>query len=139
MVIRTLFSACLLFASSLCYSQQHYVDSLENLVKTTPDDTTKVWMLNRLVTTLREGDNNKALGYANQAKELAEALKYERGLAWALENLGWLSYRKGDDSKAFELATEALKISERYHDYPAISRCLNSIASTYYEQEQYDI
>ena len=139
MVIRTLFSACLLFASSLCYSQQHYVDSLENLVKTTPNDTTKVWLLNRLVTTLREGDNNKALGYANQAKELAEALKYERGLAWALENLGWLSYRKGDDSKAFELATEALKISERYHDYPAISRCLNSIASTYYEQEQYDI
>ena len=95
--------------------------------------------MNRLVTTLREGDNNKALAYANEAKELAETLNYERGLAWALENLGWLSYRRGDDSKAFQFATEALKLSEKFNDYPAISRCLNSIASTYYEQEQYDI
>ncbi|HET6544111.1 MAG TPA: tetratricopeptide repeat-containing sensor histidine kinase [Chryseolinea sp.] len=139
MVIRTLFSACLLFTLSLCYAQQNYIDSLENLVKTTPNDTTKVWLLNRLVTSLREGDNNKALTYAHQAKELAEVLNYERGLAWALENLGWLSYRRGDDSKAFQLATEALKLSQKFHDYPAIARCLNSIASTYYEQKQYDI
>jgi two-component system, sensor histidine kinase and response regulator len=139
MVIRTLLSACLFFALSFCCAQQNTVDSLENLVKTRPDDTTKVLLLNRLVTTLREGDNNKALEYADQAKQLAEALNYERGLAWALENLGWISYRRGDDSKAFQLATEALKLSEKFHDYPAIARCLNSIASTYYEQKQYDI
>jgi hypothetical protein len=95
MVIRPLFSACLLFTVSLCFAQQNHIDSLENLVKTRPNDTTKVWLLNRLVTSLREGDNNKALTYANQAKELAEILNYERGLAWALENLGWLSYREG--------------------------------------------
>ena len=139
MVIRTLFSACLLFVISLCYAQQNHIDSLENLVKTAPNDTTKVWLLNRLVTSLREGDNNKALTYARQAKELAEVSNYERGLAWALENLGWLYYRKGDDSKAFQLTTEALRISKSFQDYPAIARCLNSIASTYYEQKQYDI
>ncbi|HEX6227684.1 MAG TPA: tetratricopeptide repeat-containing sensor histidine kinase [Chryseolinea sp.] len=92
-----------------------------------------------MVTRLREGDNNKALMYAEQAKALAEVLNYERGLAWALENLGWLFYRNGNDSKAFQLATEALKLSEKFHDYPAIARCLNSIASTYYEQKQYEI
>ncbi len=81
-------------------------------------------ILNRLVTTLREGDNNKALMYAHQAKELAEVLDYQRGLAWALENLGWLSYRQGDDSKAFQLATQALKISEKFQDYPAICQML---------------
>ena len=37
---------------SLCYAQQNHIDSLENLVKTTPNDTTKVWLLNRLVTSL---------------------------------------------------------------------------------------
>lgn len=139
MGIRTLISACLFLTVSLCYGQQHYVDSLENLIKTTPNDTNKVWTLNRLVTALREGDNNKALMYAEQAKALAELLNHQRGLAWALENLGWIFYRKGDDSKAFQLATEALKISKRFQDYPAIARCYNSIASTYYEQEQYDI
>jgi two-component system, sensor histidine kinase and response regulator len=139
MVIRTLISAVLIFTISLCYAQETYVDSLENLVRTTPNDTNKVWTLNRLVTTLREGDNNKALMYAEQAKALAERLNHQRGLAWALENLGWISYRQGDDSKAFQLATEALRISKSFHDYPAIARCLNSIASTYYEQKQYDI
>ena len=107
MGIRTLISACLFLTVSLCYAQQHYVDSLENLIKTTPNDTNKVWTLNRLVTALREGDNNKALMYAEQAKALAELLNHQRGLAWALENLGWIFYRKGDDSKAFQLATEA--------------------------------
>lgn len=98
----------------------------------------KVWLLNRLVTTLREGDNNKALTYAHQAKELAQVLNYQRGLSWALENLGWLSYRKGDYANAFQLATEALKISENFKDFSAIARCLNSIAAIYYEQKQYD-
>lgn len=138
-MVRTLISAFLLFFTTVfCYSQQNQIDSLENLVKTTPNDTMKVWLLNRLVTTLREGDNNKALTYAHQARELAQVLNYQRGLSWALENLGWLSYRKGDYASAFQLATEALKISENFKDFSAIARCLNSIAAIYYEQKQYD-
>jgi two-component system sensor histidine kinase/response regulator len=138
MVLRSLISACLLSASLFCFSQQNQIDSLENLVKTTPNDTMKVWLLNRLVTSLREGDNNKALTYAHQAKELAEVLNYQRGLSLALENLGWLSYRKGDYSMAFQLATEALKMSENFHDWAAIARCINSIAAIYYEQKQFE-
>src|SRR6187551_1161324 len=99
MLRRALFSfVILLFTLPFCYAQQNRIDSLENLIKTTPTDTTKVWLLNKLVTTLREGDNNKALQYAQQAKELAEVLNYKRGLGWALENLGWLHYRKGNHS-----------------------------------------
>lgn len=139
MFLRTLISAIFLFISIVCFSQQSQTDSLENLVKTAPSDTTKVWLLNRLVTNLREGDNNKALIYALQARALAQALNYDRGLGWASENLGWLYYRKGDYSKAFELATEALKISETYHDDSAIARCLNSIAAINYEQKQFGV
>lgn len=138
MVLRTLICAFLFLPPLFCYSQQNQIDSLENLVKTTPNDTTKVWLLNHLVSTLREGDNNKALKYAGEARDLAQQLKYHRGLAWALENLGWLSYRKGDYATAFQLATDALNIIENYHDYSTIARCLNSIAAIYYEQKQYD-
>src|SRR5688572_10865519 len=138
MIIRTLIIPFLIFSTLVCNAQRSEVDSLENLVKTTPNDTTKVFILNRLVTTLREGDNNKALVYARQARELAQVLNYQPGLAWALENLGWLSYRRGDYSSAFQLATDALDILEKYHDYSAIARCLNSIAAIYYEQKQYD-
>ena len=138
MLLRTLFSATFFFASICCFSQQNYIDSLENLIKTSPDDTSKVLLLNQLVTSLREGDNNKALSYAIQAKELAEILDYDRELGRALENLGWLYYRKGDYSKAFGLATKALQISEFFQDYSAVARCLNSIAAINYEQKQYE-
>ena len=138
MVLRTLISAFLLSQALYCYSQQSPVDSLENLIKTTPNDTTKVWLLNRLVTSLREGDNNKALVYARRAKDLADVLNYQRGLALALENLGWLSYRQGDYTTAFQLATQALEINKRFDDQSAISRCLNSIGAIYCEQKQYD-
>ncbi len=138
MTLRTLIGAFLLLQALVCHSQQLHLDSLENLIKTTPNDTTKVWLLNRLVTTLREGDNTKALVYARRAKELADVLNYEAGLATALENLGWLSYRHGDYASAFQLATQALEISEKRKDVAAIARCLNSIGAIYYEQKQYD-
>ena len=138
MTLRMLFGAFLLTQALHGYSQHNHVDSLENLINTTPNDTTKVWLLNRLVTTLREGDNTKALGYARKAKELADVLNYEPGLAIALENLGWLSYRHGDYATAFQLATQALQISERRNDPLAVARCLNSIGAIYYEQKQYD-
>lgn len=138
MTLRTLTGAFLLFQALHCYSQQSHIDSLENLVKTTANDTTKVWLLNRLVTTLREGDNNKALIYARRAKDLADVLNYQRGLALALENLGWLSYRQGDYTTAFQLATQSLEISEELNDYSAVARCLNSIGAIYYEQKQFD-
>jgi two-component system, sensor histidine kinase and response regulator len=69
---------------------------------------------------------------------LAQVLNYQNGLAWALENLGWLSYRRGDYSTAFQLATDALDILENSTDYAAIARCLNSISAIYHEQKQYD-
>jgi signal transduction histidine kinase len=136
--LRTLFSVFLLTTALYCYSQNNQVDSLKNLINTTPNDTIKVWLLNRLVTSLREGDNTQALIHARRAKELADVLNYEAGLAIALENLGWLSYRNGDYATAFQLATQSLQISEKRNDRPAIARCLNSIGAIYYEQKQYD-
>jgi hypothetical protein len=42
-------------------AQVSSVDSLESLVRSLPSDTNKVWMLNNLVSTLREKDNSLAL------------------------------------------------------------------------------
>jgi two-component system, sensor histidine kinase and response regulator len=135
----TLITVCLLVSFLFCQAQKNSIDSLESLVIVAQPDTTKVLLLNQLVTALREGDNNKALKYAYEARDLAQQLDYQKGLAWALENVGWLSYRRGDHAIAFQLSTEALKISEEFHDYSAIARCLNSIAAIYYEQKQYDV
>jgi signal transduction histidine kinase len=120
------------------YAQQNKIDSLESLVKSVPSDTNKVWLLNKLVAALREKDNNKALPYANEAKNLAELLNYQKGLVQALENLGWILYRKGDYTKSYEISAQALKISETLKDESAVARCLISIAAIHFEQKQYD-
>lgn len=124
---------------NICSAQRDATDSLEIIVKTIPSDTAKVWYLNKLVTILREKDNNKAFGFAKEARDLALLLNYRRGLAHALENLGWIHYRKGDYSKAFELSVEALSISEAFNDQFAIARCLNNVAAINYEQNQHAV
>lgn len=118
---------------------QPKIDSLESLVKALPSDTTKVWLLNSLVSSLREKDNNKALLYANQARDLAELLNYKNGLALAMENLGWILYRKGDYSKSFDVSAVALNLNEELNDRAARARCLINIAAIHYKQKQYDI
>ena len=139
MLLRTLLVVFFLQVFSICVAQRSETDSLENIVKTMPADTSKVWHLNKLVTILRERDNNKAFEYAKQAKDLALLLSYEPGLSNALENLGWIHYRKGDYSKAFELSVEAMTLSEKLNDKAAIARCLNNIAAINFEQNQHHL
>lgn len=120
------------------FSQSNKIDSLESLVRSVPSDTTKVWLLNQLVESLREKDNNKAYTYAQKASELAELLNYKNGLALSLENLGWILYRKGDFSKSLAVSTQALKLAEEINDKKGIARCLINIAAIHYEQKRFD-
>lgn len=137
MLLRAMLVVIFLQAHFVIRAQQSEIDSLENVLKTKPADTARLRYLNKLVTVLREKDNIKAMGYALQAKDLAENLNDRRGLGLALENLGWLHYRKGDYSKSFELSIAALSIGESFNDKSAVARCLNSIAAINIEQGQH--
>jgi two-component system, sensor histidine kinase and response regulator len=128
----------LLSISNILSAQHNEADSLESLIKSVPSDTGKVWLINRLVTVLRERDNNKALSYAYQAKDLAELLRYDKGLALALENLGWILYRKGNYTKSFDYSAQALKLNEEARDDASIARCYINLAAIHYEQKQYE-
>ncbi len=141
MILRALTVITLTLLSTISYAQmvRTEVDSLENLVKTVPADTTRVWLLNKLVGSLREYDNRRALRYAQEARELAQVINYTSGLALALEHLGWINYRLGDYSAAFETSTEALRLSEELKDPAAVVRCLNTIAAVNGEQGQFDL
>lgn len=141
MILRALTIITLVLLSTIGYAQmvRTEVDSLENLVKTVPADTTRVWLLNKLVGSLREYDNRRALRYAQEARELAQVINYTSGLALALEHLGWINYRLGDYSAAFETSTEALRLAEELKDPAAVARCLNTIAAVNSEQGQFDL
>jgi two-component system sensor histidine kinase/response regulator len=138
MLYRTLL-LCLFLALQIVpgFAQRINADSLLSILKSTPSDTLRVWQLNVAVTALRERDSNKALKLAEEAKDLALLLNYKRGHYSALENIGWIYYRRGEFSEAFELSANALKLAESVNDKYTIAKCLNTIAAVRIEQKQY--
>jgi two-component system sensor histidine kinase/response regulator len=134
---RVILALAVLLISFSAIAQTNETDSLESLVRSVPSDTTKVWLLNRIVTNLREKDNNKALQFAYEAKDLAELLSYKKGLGVSMENLGWILYRKGDYANSFNFSRQGLKIMEELQDQPGIARSLINIAAISFEQKQY--
>lgn len=101
-------------------------------------DTSRVNLLNRLATSMRETDHDAALKYADEALDIANELEYYKGKASALGNIGWIYYRKADYVKALQLSIESMKISEQIGDKAEMARAMNSIASVSYEQKQYN-
>jgi signal transduction histidine kinase len=117
--------------------QKVNIDSLEKRLTIAKPDTNKVILLNKLVTELRERDLNHANDLAEKAYELAIKLHYRRGLGHALENMGWLSYRRGDYTTAFELSSEAIKINQEINAKNELAQCFNNIGAINFEQRQY--
>lgn len=136
-MLRYFFLAFLAFQLSPALGQRLDVDSLARVVHTSAPDTLRVDNLNLLASTLRERSNDRALKYAQEARELATLLDYSRGRAHALENIGWIYYRRGGFSQAFDTSTEALKIAEALNDQPTVVKCLNTLAAVRIEQQQF--
>lgn len=124
------------FFSLTCKAQE--LDSLIIQLEPTPPGEQRVDLLNRIVTGLRERNVYRAVKFGTEAKTLAEKLNYKEGLGLAMENLGWIYYRRGIYSSAFQLSKDALQISEELGDSTAMARCLNNVAAISYERAQYD-
>jgi two-component system sensor histidine kinase/response regulator len=101
-------------------------------------DTSRANSLNRLATSLRETDHDTALRYAEEALNISSELNYPKGKTVALENMGWIYYRKADYVKALQLSIESMKIAEHMGDKAQMARAMNCIASVSFEQKQVD-
>jgi len=133
------FLAILYLFAHFSFAQKNAVDSLESRIRNSANDTVKVVLVNKLVSALRDKDNNRALPFAIENVRLAEELQFKKGLELALENLGWIQYRRGDYTNAFKQSSRALHISQELNDDTAIARCWIAIAALNYEQKQYQV
>ncbi|MEZ4973823.1 MAG: tetratricopeptide repeat protein [Cyclobacteriaceae bacterium] len=122
-------------ASALVLAQD--IDSLKVVLEPMPAGEARVDLLNRITTQLRERNIYTAVKYGTEARSLAQKLDYDKGLAVALENLGWIYYRRGIYSNAFELSQQALDINKQLGDSVAVARCLNNVGAISYEKGQY--
>ena len=112
-------------------------DTLAARLGVLPPGKERVDLLNTIVSQLRERNVYEAVQYGTEAMGLAKKLGYKPGYGLALENLGWIYYRRGLYTDAFELSQEALKITTELGDSTAMARCLNNVAAINYEKAQY--
>ena len=78
----------LLFLCSLhVKAQESQTDSLLNVLSNSTD-TTRVNVLNALGDFAYRSDPDEAIRYGNEARDLAEELNFDKGLAFALKNIG---------------------------------------------------
>jgi two-component system sensor histidine kinase/response regulator len=136
-MVRFFYTCVLVLVSLLCVRAQ-MPDTLQESLNRMPENRAKADTLLQWASRLREQDNVVAARLAQEAMSIAEKNEYPPGVATALEHLGWINYRKGYYTEAFDLSTKALRIFESLHDQRSVARCLNNIAAVSYERKQYD-
>ncbi|HTB05351.1 MAG TPA: tetratricopeptide repeat protein [Bacteroidia bacterium] len=123
---------------SLVTAQSRKIDSLQNVLKTGPEDTNKVNLLNLLCEQLKEiSKYDSSMACATRAKLLAEKLGFEKGRALALRNIAVAFWSQGNYAKALEYSTLALNESRKIGNKTIMAASLGSIGTIYESEGDY--
>ena len=132
---------CLLF---VVYSFQltsgqnnNKLDSLFLELKSVKTDTGKVMLYYRISHELQFMDINKSVEYAEMAIIEARRLKFNKGIAYSLVQLGNIEQTKAEYSKAEELNLEALKLMEKINDKTGEAICYNNLGIISHSRNDY--
>ncbi|MBL7910558.1 MAG: tetratricopeptide repeat protein [Bacteroidia bacterium] len=120
----------LLTSSSLC--QKSSIDSLQNILKTDLNDTSRIKTLNLLGFKLHEkAEYDLALEYVNEAKRLATEINYKKGLANSYKFTGYVLIKKGEFTNAIDAIDKALEIQKHLGDKLEIGGAYNIKGNIY--------
>ncbi|GGG83051.1 hypothetical protein GCM10007415_15010 [Parapedobacter pyrenivorans] len=118
---------------------QTLLDSLKTeLTASSTQDTLRVSLLLKIADALVWNDPDEALDYAHQARELANTLDWQKGIARALRQEGIVHYEQSDPVRAMDFFQKALKTAEPLHDRRFNASIYNNIANIYSDLKQYD-
>lgn len=128
-----LFCFCGLFAQN-----KKLIDSLENLVKTSKQDTITVSYLIQLNNQYRNFNPDSAFSKCQNALRLSESLNYNRGVAKSYLSLSIWYRRKGQPAISLEYQLKALKYFELINDKGSIAKVYGNMGITYWQQGNYE-
>ncbi|GMQ29881.1 tetratricopeptide repeat-containing sensor histidine kinase [Algoriphagus confluentis] len=94
--------------------------------------------LNENATLMRESEQDLAIRYSLEADSLASLVDDFSAKSRALENLGWIYYRRGQWQKSFDHSTKAYDYALLAEDKLQAARIMNNLGALYYEQQNYD-
>lgn len=120
--------------SSFGQQGRERIDSLVRILKTLPEDTHRVTILNTLSFNSSTIDPDGGILYAKEARFLAEKFGIEKARAEAYSNLGLNLTSKADYSGALENHFKALSIHERMGNKLNAAVCCSNIGVVYNNQ-----
>ncbi len=130
----------LLFLFSLCsiklFAQAPQIDSLNKLLDSAKEDTTKVNALVKL--SFYDQNFQHGLNLAEEALQLARKIKYEKGEANALHQLGNQFEAISNFPRALYYFLEAFKIRQNINDINGVASSNESIGFVYMQQGDYE-
>ncbi len=119
-------------------SANQLIDSLETVLRKSSKEE-KVDILNTLsgIYVLNKKTVEKARNYALEAEKLARGFVYNKGLANAIDNQGYVYQFKQDYTNAHERFIAALKLRTAEQDKTGEAASKNNIGRIFYLQEDY--
>jgi signal transduction histidine kinase len=138
----------LTFFSSVLFSQNPKVDSVNTVIRNAKHDTTIARGYLSLIELLFASDMDTVIPLSNMALALAdknlpkagakEKHSYLLSKAAALSNIGYVYYQRGETDNAMDYFKQGLKIQEEINDPKEIANSLNNIAAIYYKLGEND-
>ena len=119
------------------FGQQDIIDSLLSDLKIRGEDTGKVNTLNRLAWKLQVDEKDKAIEYTNQAIEIGRKINYQKGIAWAYNTFGNMSFDQGNYPEALRNHSICLKIMKEIGFKKGQATSYNNIGIVYFNQGNY--
>jgi signal transduction histidine kinase/predicted negative regulator of RcsB-dependent stress response len=130
--------AAIFFISPYTCAQK--LDSLRAVIKEHPfDDTTAVILMCRLAEAYKSSSPDSMMAVAQRALALADKIKFNRGRATSLTQLGTALLIKNHYDKALSVYNEAATIYGKYGGIPEIAASYHNIGNAYYVQARYGI
>lgn len=137
--LKIIFSLLCCFLYHNIKAQNSAIDSLQNLLKNTKQDTARVNLLNNISLELKNiGDYDKATEQAKKAIALATKSNFKKGKADAYNNIGVIYANKGDLDKALEYFLNGIKIKEETGDKKGMADSYGNIGIIHAKKVDYD-
>ena len=121
----------MLFFFILTSAQDAETDSLRALLLSDREDTVKVNTLLALSSNLSWSSPTEAIQLGAQAKDLAEQLNFQKGVAYALKYIGMGNYYQGKYPETINFWKQSLETFESINDSTGIANMLNNIGAVY--------
>lgn len=110
---------------------QHQVDSLEQLLVKMPEDTNKFKVYVALNDIFFYADYKRSIGYMEKARTLSKAIGYTKGLAYTLNELGYLFSQSGENEKGILYSLQSARESFSIQDSIGLSQSYNNLGYLY--------